>query len=117
MLSASELAAMRAQQEATMTLACTVKRPSRASDGQGGKTVTKTAVVTTVCRIGAAGRAAQQMIAEKHGSVVGYTVTVPYGTDVTGKDEIEADGRVFEVVGVLRGSYETARRVVCVEVG
>jgi len=45
-----------------------------------------------------------------------WTITVPAETDVRAGDRVVVDARTFEVLAVLAGSYETARRVVCSEV-
>lgn len=132
MLSSEELAGMRAAQEAVMDLVCTIRRKVRVDDGIGGRRVSWTdAAVGVACRIGNVGRMPEErVIAERLVDVVPYAVVLAAGTDVTADDRIvvtstpslpppEGGGdieRVFEVVGVLRGSFETARRCVCVEV-
>lgn len=120
MLTADELAEMRATQTETMSEACDILRKTLSADGAGGVRESEAVAATTVCRIGISGRSPQErMIAAQLGSVVVYTLAFPAPTDVRNADVISVGTRRFEVAGVLDGTdaMETARRAVCVEVG
>jgi hypothetical protein len=56
-------------------------------------------------------------MAERIGNRSAWLVTLPATTAVDTDDRLVVGSRTFEVVGVLAAhSWETARRVVCVEV-
>lgn len=116
MLSSDELAQLRSLQEDTMPDTCVVKRKT-VTDTDGVRAGTWSTLTTTVCRIRRSGKEPQERaIAERLGVVAAYTIALPYGTDVTAQDRLEAQGRVFEVAGALARSFETARLVVCKEI-
>jgi head-tail adaptor len=117
MLSETELAMMRATQEEALQDTCTIQGDTEVSDGLGGFTKTSVTVATTVCRVGPTGRSPEErVIADRVSPVQTYTITLPALTSVLEKHRVVTGGRTFEVVGVVRHTYETARRCVCVEV-
>ena len=118
MLTSDEMEAMRAVQSAAMPDSCTVKRLTVTSDGAGGQTDSWDTSATVNCRLGRLGSSGEErIIADRLAAVTPVLVTLPSGTDVGPHDRIEVDSRTFEVVAVLAtGVWETARRVVCVEV-
>jgi len=116
MLSSNELAELRAMQERNMPETVTRRRHVLTDDGHGGFN-SADSDGTTSGRIGPTGRSPEeQMIAARVSGKQVYTVTVPAGFDVIEADQLIVGSRTFEVVGVVRRSYETARRVVVVEV-
>ncbi len=117
MLSDADLDELKAIQEDAMPDPCLVQRKTT-TDTNGVRTGTYATIETTVCRIRASGKEPEErLIAERMGSVVAYTISLPAGTDVTEADRLVAQERTFEVGGVLHRSYDTARRVVCKEIG
>lgn len=116
MLSDNELAELREMQERNMPETVTRRRQVLADDGHGGFTTTSSDLATTG-RIGPTGRSPEeQVIAARVTGKQVYTITLPYGFDVTEPDQLIIGSRTFEVVGVVRRSIETARRVVATEV-
>lgn len=118
MLSAAELAEMRSVQALAQAGTAVITRRTLASDGMGGFTETWAAAGTVTCRVWPASESgAESLIAERITEGDAWILTLPYATDVLAKDRIAADGRTFEVVAPIAHTWETARRVVCVEVG
>ncbi|NLD42334.1 MAG: head-tail adaptor protein [Chloroflexi bacterium] len=117
MLSGAELAAMRAAQEAALPETCTRLRPALADDGTGGRTAGPPSGETFACRLAPTG-GREVEAAARLTSAVTYTVTLPAGADVRAEDTLAVGERRLEVIAVLGGgAWETARRVLCVEVG
>lgn len=117
MLTAAELAEMRSVQAEAMAGTCVVTRRTLASDGAGGYTETWAAVGTVAGRVWPATESgAERLIADRITETDAWVITVPQGTDVLAKDRITEGGRTFEVVTALVHTWETARRVVAVEV-
>lgn len=118
MLSAADLAGMRAAVTDSLPDTAQVQRATRTPDGMGGFTETWTTVATVACRIAPTGNApAEQVVAERVTDRVLWTLTLPAATDVTAADRITVGSRTFEVVGVLSPrSYELCTRLVAVEV-
>ena len=118
MLTAAELADMRTVQDQAMAGTCVITRKTLTSDGMGGFTETWAAAGTVVGRVWPATESgAESLMADRITESDAWVITVPYATDVTAKDRITADGRTFEVVSAIAHTWETARRVVAVEVG
>lgn len=129
MLNDAALAAARTMQEAGMPDLCNIERLSLESDGMGGFEETWSVSGSAVaCRIGPTGRLPEEReLAGRLGDVMPLTLTLPAATDVKADDRIVVPSplaplpggegeRRFEVAGVVKRSYETARRVVCVEI-
>lgn len=118
MLTAAELADMRSVQAEAMAGTAVISRKTLTADGMGGFTETWSAAGTVSCRVWPARESgAESLIADRITEADAWVITVPYATDVTAKDRIVADGRTFEVVSAIAHTWETARRVVAVEVG
>lgn len=118
MLSAAELADMRTVQAEAMAGTAVISRKTLTTDGMGGFTETWAASGTVTCRVWPATESgAESLIADRITESDAWVITVPYATDVTAKDRVVADGRTFEVVSAIAHTWETARRVVAVEVG
>lgn len=117
MLTAAELAAMRSVQVEAMAGTCVITRRTLASDGMGGFTETWAAAGTVTGRVWPAQESgAERLIADRITEADAWIITVPQGTDVVAKDRITESGRTFEVVSAIAHTWETARRVVAVEV-
>lgn len=118
MLTAAELAEMRSVQDEAMAASCVISRKTLVSDGMGGFTETWAASGTVSCRVWPAGESgAERLVADRITEDDVWVITLPYATDVVAKDRITADGRTWEVVNPIAHTWETARRVVAVEVG
>lgn len=118
MLTAAELAEMRSVQDEAMAASCVISRKTLVSDGMGGFTETWAASGTVSCRVWPATESgAESLIADRITESDAWVITVPYNTDITAKDRVVADGRTFEVISAIAHTWETARRVVAVEVG
>lgn len=116
MLSATELAAMRVVQAATMTSTAVVTRIARTSDDMGGWTQSET-THSLACRIApSANMPTASIYAGRLAEGLPWRLTVAAGADVQEGDRVTVDGRGFEVLGVM-GPYtnETARVCVCAE--
>lgn len=120
MLTAADLAAMRAVQEEVMPTSCTVRAPGTAtSDGAGGTTRGDPTDTTTICRVTRASRTqpVTDVLAARIGELVLYQLRLPHGTTVENDYQIIVGTQTFEVLAVEIGlSYATALTVYCVEV-
>lgn len=117
MLTAAEIAEMRSVQVLAQAATCVITRRSLSSDGMGGFTETWAGVGTVTGRVWPATESgAERLIADRITEEDAWVITVPQGTDVVAKDRITESGRTFEVVTAIVHTWETARRVVCVEV-
>jgi len=113
MLTAAELASMRATAAAALPGTCSVQRSTRTPDGMGGYSDDFDEVASVACRIAPLGSGGQEaIIAQKLEGVSLCRVIVPQGTDVQESDRLLADGRLFEVVGTLARTWESA--LVCI---
>lgn len=116
MLPADELSEMRAVQALVMPESGQLKR----------KSVTNTATGTTdswtnsgspfSCRIDTLGSSPQErVIADRLGDHVGYVLMAPFDIAAQLGDHIVIGSRTFNVVGFLEKSYQTAKKIVCIE--
>jgi SPP1 family predicted phage head-tail adaptor len=114
MLSAPDLAQMRATQALALPDTATRTRNVETPNGMGGYTQTPT-TTTYACRIApTTGRELE--IAARLTSAVTYTVTLPYDADVVADDELTVNGRRFKIEAVLQGgAWQTALRLLAVE--
>ena len=116
MLSAAQIASMRATSLASLPDTAAVSRVTRTSDGAGGYTEAWATVATVPCRIASTG-GAEAAIAAKLTATTTATVTLPALTDVAPADRLVVGSRTFEVLAVLSArSWEIARRVLAVEI-
>lgn len=117
MLSTADLTALRAAQEAAMPETVTIYRLTLSDNGAGGFSESWGTASTVSGRIGPYNRQASEgVVAERLAGRAGYTVTLPALTDVREADRLVVGTRTFEVVWVIRRTYETARVVICAEV-
>jgi SPP1 family predicted phage head-tail adaptor len=115
MLSATEVAAMRAIQGEALPDTCSRERVTLTADGTGGHTQ-KTDTQSYACRVApTSGRDLE--IAARLTSAVTFTVTLPWDADVISEDALLIGGRRLEVIAPLvGGAWQTALRVLAVEV-
>lgn len=116
LLSAAEIAAMRADLNRMMPDSATIQRDTIGSDGSGGQTVTGTTTTGPfACRVAVAS-GKEEVIAGKLDAVGSWTITMPAGTDVLAGDRILIGSRTFEVSIPLRPrSWQLSCRVLCTE--
>jgi hypothetical protein len=115
MLSAADLADMRATVADLLVETATLSRGTPASDGAGGQTVTWATAATVAARLGPVGGSPEEReVAHRVTSPSLRTVTLPAGTDVRLGDRLVISTVTYEVVAVLAPrSWELSRRVVC----
>jgi head-tail adaptor len=117
MLTAADLTAMRSTASASLVDVCLIKRVTLTSDGVGGYTSSWATAATVACRVAPARGPTELDLVNRAAAVQGWTLTLPYNTDVRPADRLVVGSRTFEVIGRLAAeTYETARRVVCVEI-
>jgi len=110
---------MRDVQEDAMPDTAYVRSRTQAADGIGGYTDSWANGSAIACRVApySSRQGTDEVMAERIGARTAWTVTLPAATVVTTDNRLVVGSRTFEVVGVLAAhSWETARRVVCVEV-
>lgn len=114
MLSADDLAALQATQEAALPSTCTITRRSLLPDGQGGYTETwATLAASVACRMSALRNPTEQVVGERFVGKTLWQLTLPAGQDVTHEDRVTVEGLAYEVAGINSGgAWETARRVI-----
>ena len=113
MVTAGELAAMQAVQQATLVKSCAIVRRTMASDGAGGQTVIETETAT-LCRLAAStNMPADRLVAGSVTEQMLWRITLPAGTDVRKDDAIRIGSRTFEVRG-LYGPHTLTTALVCV---
>lgn len=118
-LSQSDLDGMQALAADLLPDTAAITRTQTTRDSSGGvKTASTTNVATVPCRVTVRsqdGSAREDVHAERPTSRVEWILTVPAGTDLRASDRVTVGSRVFEVTGLLAGSYEAHRRAVCQE--
>jgi len=111
LLTATEIADMRAVQSDTLPDTVVIWRYTSASDSMGGQTETWTAAGTTNGRMSVAGGGREDLIAERLTAADVWVVTVPQGTVVYERDRLVVGSRTVEVETVgEHAAWETARR-------
>ena len=116
MLSSDELAAIRAEQVATMPDTCTVQSVTRTADGMGGFTEDWDDSASYACRLSVtSGRELE--IAARITNQRAVTITLPHGSAVTTGSRLVIGSQTYEIITVLTsGAWSTALRVLAVEV-
>lgn len=118
MISTEAMASLRTLASRALPETVAVLRNTPVADGYGGQTDVWAEYATVQGRVSLTGqRPDERAIADKVQAAVTYTLSLPAGTDVEPRDRLGLSGRVFEVVGVLKPTWEVTRRVVAVEVG
>lgn len=117
LLTAGDMAAMRAAQNAALPDTCTRTRTPLVADDMGGQKAGTPTVASYACRLSNRGVPAQY---EAMGAVLGqqlWMVTLPYNADVIAEDVLTIGAQNMRVLGIASGgAWETATRAVCVEV-
>lgn len=117
MLSSDELAAIRAEQVATMPDTCTVQSVTRTADGMGGFTEDWDDSASYACRLSSRGVPREYLEMAAAQGAHYWMVTLPHGAVVTREDRLKIGDRALSIVGFASGgAWETALRAVCVEV-
>ncbi len=101
MISASELAAMQAAQNAIFDLSCQIQRKTNTADGYGGVTEAWATIATV--NVGMAQPNAGQLTNYAYviGSLPAWQVHLPYGTSVQAQDHLIISSQTLEVQVVL----------------
>ena len=111
MLSADEIAAMRATATASLPETVVVQRATRAADGAGGQAVSWSPAGTYPGRRAPAGGEEEREFAGRLAGRSLWRITLPAEADVRLDDRVVVATRRFEVVGVRARSYELCRVV------
>lgn len=117
MLSASDLARVRAVQALTFDLTATVSHPNYTDDGAGGRLPAAPTTFTVPCRRAShRSTEGETIVAERVQGRELWDITFPAGTDIRQESIITIGSQGYEVVS-KRGprSWETALVVLCVE--
>lgn len=117
MLSADEIAGMRATLVASLPEVASIERPTRVPDGAGGETLTYGNVATCPARVSPAGAEEEREFAGRLAGRSLWRLTLPAETDVRLADRVAVGGRTFEVLGVRARSFEVCRVCLAVEIG
>lgn len=116
MLSADDIAAMRATVSASLPDTCSLVTAGRTSDGAGGWTDTSTAA-SVACRVSplaTAGRDFESYDASRITSSVPWVGTFPAGTAIGPSDHFLFNGSRFEVIASgSERTWELNVRVIC----
>jgi len=117
LLTAGDVAMMRAVQNAALPDVCTRTRTPLVPDGMGGERPGTPTTASYACRLSNRGVPAQY---EAMGAAMGqqlWIVTLPYNADVVAEDVLTIGAQSMRVLGIASGGeWETATRAVCVEV-
>jgi len=118
MLSSDELAAIRAEQVATMPDTCVVQSRTHTPDGQGGqKAGDWQDGASHTCRLSSRGVPKEYLEMAAIEGVQYWMVTLQHDAVVTREDRLKIGDRVMSIVGFASGgAWETAKLAVCVEV-
>lgn len=115
LLSAADIAGMRATLNRTLPDTATILSDTQVPDGAGGYTVTTATSAPVACRV-APSTVREATIAGRLDAVGLWTLTFPAETVVLAPNRVAVGSRTFEVVAPLRPrSWELSRRVVCTE--
>lgn len=116
MLSAGELAGMRATVGDVLVESCAIGRRAEGSDSGGGQTVTWPAFATVDCARAPLGQqgSGEELQGDRVTAEAEWIMTLPQGTDVRTSDRLTIGGTVYEVLAVrATRTWELARRVEC----
>lgn len=121
MLTATELANMRAAQIAALPGTCTISAKTETSDGMGGRTESWSTVASGVaCRLSpmqAMGADVEAVVMEHFQGRSLWQLTIPVTQAISHNNRVTVAGTTYEVVQVRDGGqWETARRVILARV-
>lgn len=113
MLTAEQVAEMRAVADEALPSRCDIQRRTRVSDNGGGYTDQWFNQASSVpCRVAPAGGGESAATASRVVDETTHFVTLPAETDVTEADQIVTEDATYEVTAVRRrGPWEVSRRV------
>lgn len=107
----------RSAQESLMRETVEVWLKSETATDSGGRQATFAKNTTTIGRVGPIGRdPSDRETISRLNIVMPYGVTVPHDTVVSEHDRLVVGTRTFEVMAVIRRTFNTALRCVCNEV-
>ena len=113
LLSAGEIAEMRATQAEAWPEVCTILRSTQTANAIGERVVSWSTVATGVsCRLAPSeGQSRQTPMAQQQTVIVTWWLTVATTVDLRSGDRVMVDGVVYEVVNAFDyGAWETALR-------
>lgn len=116
MLSADELAGIRATQAANLPDVASVRRAARVSDGAGGVTQTWATIAQRVpCRLSMLRDPLPMTNAAQETVMADWIATTQHDCDLRADDELIARGHTLIVIGAVAGPWTTAGRWACRE--
>ena len=97
---------------------CTIQRYTETSTGDGTTQTWSDLATGVACRVSPLASGAGEALGADASlqAVAQWTIRLPPGQDVTGKDRIVYGTRTFDVARVGARSYETDRELICREV-
>jgi len=114
LLTAGDVAMMRAVQNAALPDVCTRNRYPLTSNHAGGYTKGAAEAIVLPCRVSSRGLPDEYLRQSAATSRHLMMVTVPHGSDVRHTDELVCGGVTYRVIGFASaGVWETALRCVC----
>ncbi len=121
MLTERELNEMRATARSVLPSQAVILSPTRASDGQGGYTLTFLPVGTAIARLASdtnrGSNNGETTVGDRLAEVTSWILTLPHDQQVDAKDRVTYEGRTFEVAEVLSWRpWEISKRARCIEV-
>jgi SPP1 family predicted phage head-tail adaptor len=116
MLTAGDIAGMRATADTALPDVATVQRATTVSDGGGGTTTSWADVATVACRIAPAGGGEGATAGERVVDESTHVISLPAEADVTELDRLIVGGQTYDVTLVRTWEeWEFSRRVECKE--
>lgn len=102
MLTATEIAAMRAVLDTSLPDSGTIVRATLVDNGAGGQTPTWAAAGTVLCRVSPTPLTPTEQVDASDAPAArrAFVVTFPHGTDVRATDRVQFGGDTYELVGV-----------------
>lgn len=118
MLTADQIAAMRACSGSALPDECVVLRPDHSPDGAGGHSTAWGTAHTGPCRVDPVEMRTplERALAERPSPVQDWMVTLEHDADVEPEDRIVVGQRTFDVIMVSRRSWMLDTRAQCAEV-
>lgn len=118
MLTSDDLTTLKAAQNAILPDTAAVHRATTEADGLGGVTASWAPTGDAyACRISSRGIPEEYMQMAAVRGRTPWMVTLPTSADVLRTDRLVVGSRTLEVIGFTSvGAWETAKRVVCLEV-
>lgn len=115
LLSDAQLAAMRSTADLALPDSAVISRATLASDLMGGYTETWATTATVACRLDPPGNARLDQWQEKIMNRAVFILNLPSTTGIQSQDRATISGGVYEVLGLMDGSWEITSRAVVVK--